>query len=299
MYDLVTVLAPQNRGWILDRVCQEIVAVRPDASSVHLWDGTLPPARAYYFSHFALFRESVQRGAHGDARTSVFFTHPPTRLRERIGLALELRRADAVISMSTLHARELVRFGVGRSRVHVAIPGADPERFAGHERGGGAIGLCSAFYERKSPETILALVRALPDRPVLLVGRDWERWERWDELAACPNLTYRDVDYDDYPSLYAQMDVFVSPSRLEGGPIPLLEAMMSNVVPVATDTGFAGDLIDDGVNGHLVRVGADIATFTDAIASAAENRSDVRSTVEDRTWRAWAERTYALATASS
>ena len=54
-----------------------------------------------------------------------------------------------------------------------------------------------------------------------------------------------------YPDLYSKMDVFVSPSILEGGPVPILESMMSNCVPVASKTGFCPDIINHGQNGFL------------------------------------------------
>ena len=36
-----------------------------------------------------------------------------------------------------------------------------------------------------------------------------------------------------------------------GGPIPLLEAMMSNCFPVITDVGFCSDVVINGKNGFL------------------------------------------------
>tara|TARA_S200000501_G_C20598178_1_gene644676 strand:- start:506 stop:793 length:288 start_codon:yes stop_codon:yes gene_type:complete len=47
------------------------------------------------------------------------------------------------------------------------------------------------------------------------------------------------------------MKVFLSLSFLEGGPIPLLEAMMSNCFPVITDVGFCSDVVINGKNGFL------------------------------------------------
>ena len=45
-----------------------------------------------------------------------------------------------------------------------------------------------------------------------------------------------------YPDLYSKMDA-VSPSILEGGPVPILESMMSNCVPVALKLVFVQILL--------------------------------------------------------
>jgi glycosyltransferase involved in cell wall biosynthesis len=78
--------------------------------------------------------------------------------------------------------------------------------------------------------------------------------------------------------------VFVSPSRLEGGPIPLLEAMMENVVPVASDTGFARDVISHGTNGYIFPVDAEIDAISGYVDQAFQNTSDIRSSVQNMTW---------------
>lgn len=288
MRDLVLVVAQQNQGWILDRICREIASLAPETSALHVWDGTVPPARTIFFSHFSIYADARSLDTVRRASCSVFFTHPPTVRRALLKHALAMRSADHVISMSSVHARVLRRYGLG-DRVRVVVPGTDPNRFPGHRRGGGAVGFCSAFYDRKAPEKILDIVSAEQSEQFILLGRSWTEWERWPELAAKPNLEYVEAPYDEYPTHYGRMDVFVSPSRLEGGPIPLLEAMMSNVVPVATDTGFARDLIEDGENGLIVPSTCDAEAFVEAIARARSITTDVRATVRHRTWTRFSE----------
>ena len=154
--------------------------------------------------------------------------------------------------MSAEGMRFLDRAGIEQTMLSRAIPGVDDERFRPHVRSGGVVGFCSAYYERKNPSTIIDIVRAVPSEEFILVGRGWDSSPWATTLSSLPNLRCVEADYADYPMLYDEMDVFVSPSTLEGGPMPLLEAMMCNVVPIATRTGFAPDLIEHGVNGLLV-----------------------------------------------
>ena len=70
----------------------------------------------------------------------------------------------------------------------------------------------------------------------------------------------------------ADHDVFVLPTRTEGLPVALLEAMGCGVVPVVSniDSGVP-DVMTAGVNGLLPEVG-DVNGFADAIATLAGNR---------------------------
>jgi glycosyltransferase involved in cell wall biosynthesis len=295
--DLLLVVSERNRGWILETICREIAAHHPGRAALHYGLDGLPRADAYFFSHYSLFDASLRRNPQlRFRRTLVFFTHPSHDLSKSRRVARRLGRASAVVSMSTVHARTLVADGVPSGKVHVVLPGSDPERFLPHDRdGSGAVGFCSAYYPRKEPDRIAAIVRALPSRRFLLVGKRWAEWEGFAALRAEPNFSYVEPEYEDYPRFYAAMDVFVSPSRLEGGPIPLLEAMMANVVPVCSRTGFAPDLVEHGRNGFLFEVDAPLEEVCDLVERAYGLDADVRAGVLDRTWARFSAEIRAIA----
>ena len=56
----------------------------------------------------------------------------------------------------------------------------------------------------------------------------------------------------DIPELLAAMDIFVLPSKREGFPIAILEAMACGKPVVATDVGGVGEIISSGVDGVIV-----------------------------------------------
>lgn len=73
-------------------------------------------------------------------------------------------------------------------------------------------------------------------------------------------------------ALYREHDVLVMPSRAEGLPVALLEAMAAGVVPVVSDlpSGIP-EVVTSGQNGHRVPVG-DVPGFARAIAALAGDR---------------------------
>lgn len=297
--DLLLIVSERNRGWVLETICREIATHHPGRAAIHYGLDGLPRANAYFFSHYSLFDACLRRNPLLRLRrTLVFFTHPSHEPSQNQRVARRLGRASAVVSMSTVHARGLVAGGVPSRKVHIVLPGSDPQRFLPHDRdGGGAVGFCSAHYPRKEPDRIAAIVRAMPARRFHLVGKRWPEWDGFDALRAEPNFTYFEPEYEDYPRYYAAMEVFVSPSRLEGGPIPLLEAMMANVVPVCSRTGFAPDLVDDGRNGFLFEVDAPLEEVCSLIERAYALDADVRATVQDRTWERFSAEIRAIAEA--
>jgi len=66
------------------------------------------------------------------------------------------------------------------------------------------------------------------------------------------SYTHRLVErYQDLASYYHALDAYVVPSREEGGPKGVLEALASGVPLVSTKVGLAPDIIEDGKNGLL------------------------------------------------
>jgi glycosyltransferase involved in cell wall biosynthesis len=78
-------------------------------------------------------------------------------------------------------------------------------------------------------------------------------------------------------ALYPEHDVLVLPSRAEGLPVVLLEAMAAGVVPVVSDlpSGIP-EIVADGINGYRPPVG-DVAAFAKAIAELAGDRERLQT----------------------
>ncbi len=300
-YDLVFVLKKKAPGWVLDGICREMARYGSPRHFFHYTQSgsSLPDSRAYFFSHHSFFGRCLRSYPFLWGRPLLlFYTHPregqDNKRRELIH-AINRCEAARVVCMNSQGVRDFVREGLMPEKVTWVLAGADPDFFQPHERNHGAVGLSTAFYPRKSPDLILEIIRSMPHRKFILLGpasddeasahRRWNQFKYFDELIALPNLTYIEAPYADYPKYYAQMDVLLSPSKVEGGPIPLIEAMMGNIVPVASRTGFAPDIIRHGENGYLFDVDSSPEVICEVIEKAFRFPGDIRVTAAHLTWK--------------
>jgi glycosyltransferase involved in cell wall biosynthesis len=283
----VFVVHENNRGWILDGICREIGSRQPDSWHVAYLPPELPPARNYWFSHHSLFMKYFRAEPERLAQSSTFiwYTHPRNETPQSIAESLHaFQHATQIIFTCAANLELWLKRGLSPERARVVLGGADPELFLGHDRGDGVVGLSSSFYERKNPDRLLELMRLLSHRRFHLIGRKWEQYALFEAMRALPNFSYVTIPYQQYPEQYGKFDVFLSMSTIEGGPIPLLEAMMCNAVPVASNTGFAPDLIRHGENGFLFDIDAPASTIAWQIEAAFQSECDVRSTVLPYNW---------------
>lgn len=135
------------------------------------------------------------------------------------------------------------------------------------------------------------LNRERPGCGLVLTGAGWNAWSRplQDQgvaVHAFPFLHERSM-----PLAYRALNAYVIPSRVEGGPVPLLEAMACAVPPIATAVGFVPEEVRNGENGFVVPVGdaraiADCVTRLRNEASLAEHLGAAarRDMVRRRRW---------------
>lgn len=285
-YDLAFIIFEQSRGWILEAICKEIALYFPGKVTFHYSSRFLPRAKAYFFAHFSFFGPCLKNNPDLlKSKTFVWFTHPRTDFKDINELFFALRSATAILCPCSLNIDYLAERGFPKSSLKLLLGGADPNLFGSHTRTGqGKVGFSTAFYARKRPDRIIELLEMLPRREFILIGKGWKNTSYYQTLLKHKNFSYIEAPYLDYPRFYNEMDVFVSPSDLEGGPIPLVEAMMSNVVPVSSRTGFAPDLIQHGVNGYLFDTSAPTSKVAELIEIAFENKTNIRKSVEHLSW---------------
>jgi glycosyltransferase involved in cell wall biosynthesis len=178
-------------------------------------------------------------------------------------VALVLRRADAFIVLNAETRAELLGLGAPPEKCHVVPNGIEVERFARvatPPRPDGVRHLvCVArLTEQKGHDVLLRAlpaVRAAAGPIVLTLLGEGPQRASLQSLAASLGVTeavrFGGVVPDVIPYL-AGASAFVLPSRYEGIPLALLEAMAAGVPVVASAVVGNRDVVRDGVDGILV-----------------------------------------------
>jgi glycosyltransferase involved in cell wall biosynthesis len=87
----------------------------------------------------------------------------------------------------------------------------------------------------------------------------------------------------------SEADIFFLPSRDEGLPLALLEAMAAGCVPVMSESGAVADVVDEGRNGFLIEAGNTMQTvgrlknlISESVSGWNDLRKNARDTVRER-----------------
>ena len=96
--------------------------------------------------------------------------------------------------------------------------------------------------------------------------------------------------------IYQRCDVWLSTSRTEGFNLPPLEAMAGGCPVVCSKTGRPLEIIEDGINGHLVNIG-DVEGFATALANVLNHSEQSWAEMSEAARRAVAHPTWAESSA--
>ena len=258
--DLMFVTNILTKNWILDGIAKEI------GSRGQLSWGTYytrkgivekPLADRIFFMHVDILLSYNRKDMIDYKRSKIYcwYTHPKEEDESKLGELLGIfERITKIFFTCTSNMNLWISRGVDAEKCECIIGGYEEQLFKPHDRlSSSLVGICSSFYERKDPMLLTKIITNKSDKQFLLLGKDWENFSYFDYLMSSGNIKYKRAKYSEYPYYYSQMSVFLSTSKLEGGPIPLLEAMASNCIPVTTDTGFAQDVIKHGSNGYIYK----------------------------------------------
>ena len=286
MNDICFVIAPQNKGWILDRIAHEIGG-EFKYPIYHYGTENIPKAERYFALHYTLLPAILQQVNPDCNQVSVFFTHESVSIAPMVDT---FNLCKSVIAENAYYMNELLKIGVRPDKLHFVPECSNTENFKPHARtGNGSILFSGKNYKfgRKNAPLINEVAKLLPHRNFISVGPEWERDVNG------PNVKHMgDIPYSEYPKVYEECDVYLTASTIEGGgPNSLIESMHCNMVPVASDCGNACDYIVDGYNGYIFPIDATAEQVAELIEKAyklapqnAMPYADIWQTVKQFTW---------------
>ncbi|MCW5912357.1 MAG: glycosyltransferase family 4 protein [Cyclobacteriaceae bacterium] len=115
-------------------------------------------------------------------------------------------------------------------------------------------------FDRKGIDTFESAIRLIAAKEssiaVLLVGPGWSKLIRSFDRYGVPFKWFPYLDpHEKIIDLYSTLDCYWITSKVEGGPVTLLEAMSCGVPCVSTPVGLSLELIEEGVTGFLFQKG--------------------------------------------
>jgi len=199
---------------------------------------------------------------HLDGRAVKFFN----RYHEKRAL----EKSDALISVSRFTG-ELTNKLFGLQKKFAVIPNVIDTDFADDfvkEAAGAEILYFGSLIRKKGllelPHIFNKVLERNPDARLTLIGRDvpdiitgnpstWEMMKQNFSQEALLNVTYAgSVEYSAIKQYVLQADICVFPSFAEALPVSWLEAMAMKKAIVASNIGWATEMIEDGKEGFLV-----------------------------------------------
>lgn len=290
-----------NRNWILGNWVKEIELRSMGSARVnwtlsvfaqkHYWEKfvkfPLPKSGAYFFSYPSLFESYLKSNPKKYRyRSIVNYTHNMDELGDLTHQAQILNQAHSIHFNCSANSDSLVKAGLNPEKVRLVFGAVDSDCCpqAGVKREAKTILLASRYSERKGLSLLPQVISLLPEWKFIILGRGWEEFLEKNNLNKNPNIEYKYFTKDARNTAMSRASLFLSLSNLEGGPIPLIESMRMGVIPVATDTGFARDLILDGKNGIVIPNPPTASQVHKAILTASELTGSPQESVEHLSW---------------
>jgi len=290
-----------NRNWILGNWVKEIALRSQGAAHIHwtfsvfaqkhFWEKfvkfPLPKYGAYFFSYPSLFESYLKSNPNRYRHRSIVnYTHNMDELGDLKHQAKILNQAHSIHFNCSANSDSLIEAGLNPKKVRLIFGAVDSDcsPLVGIKRESKTILLASRYSERKGLEIFPEVVSLLPEWKFIILGRGWEKFLKEKNLDINPNIEYQFFNKDARNVAMSRATLFLSLSKLEGGPIPLIESMRMGVIPVATDTGFARDIIAHGRNGVVIPNPPTAAQVHQAILEAIDLTGSPQDSVDHLTW---------------
>ena len=258
-------VVPADRGWILEKIAAEIAreAERsPDRYRVHVIPSPSGSAELTLFLPESAWRDDLQ-----DTIRVTYFAHKEDHPAAAALFEEVARKSDCCITSSSKYAKVLREDG---AREVITIPlGVDTDTFVPKVR----IGVIGRTYQTgRKGESLLAPSMDLPFVEFVFTGEGWP----------LPSHYYSERDLAE---LYQSLDYLLIPSLIEGGPVPMLEALAAGCRVIApSDVGMVQDFP------HIPFRRGDADDLRRVIRAEVDGRMSLRAAALPCDWRHFARR---------
>lgn len=235
--------------------------LRPDVLHVNL--------RTPWTCQYVLLLGGLVRGVHVVAVEHL--PYPPPSRRQRLLRRLAEKRLAAHVCVGRTAAIEVAeQIGIEPEAIRLIHNGVADTRAEPLPLPAGIgrpiVGSLGRLVPQKGYDVLLAALARLPDVQLVIVGEGVERSalaREAEERGIAGRVTLAGW-HPEARRYLPNFDLFVLPSRFEGLPLAIIEAMLAGLAVVATDVGSVAECVEDGVTGLLVPPG-EVDALVDAL----------------------------------
>lgn len=179
-------------------------------------------------------------------RHVIFYTH--CNPGDEAKLEEACARSELVLCMSYQGRKELLDLGVPTEKIWVAYPGGDG--FVPRMRNVGIVGYRQP-NGRKREHLLLDLAYLLPQEVksmvcFLMAGSGWtEIAEEARKAGLTVNVIAEHADIAKLQAMYQTCDALLVTAHVEGGPLPMVEALSCGLKVFSPPIGIGADILDD------------------------------------------------------
>jgi glycosyltransferase involved in cell wall biosynthesis len=231
----------------------------------------IPKRDSYFFSYITIFESYYKRNPmRFENKSIVLYPHNESEMGDLNHQAKVLNKAYKTYFFCSADARQLIAHGLREDKVEIAYCAVDNDclPIAGEQKSKKTVILASRFGPRKGLDALPDVIRLMNDFHFIALGRGWESFIAENQLDIVHNFEYHQFNKVSRNKYFSRAGIFLSLSNLEGGPVPLIEAISMGCIPVATRTGFAEDLIVDKESGILLPLHPGTSEIVSALRAA-------------------------------
>lgn len=197
------------------------------------------------FSHHTVFIENVKI-AQRLRKPRIYFTHFDEIPKWSKDLIERFNSSDRFFVQNSEMKEILKNLGLIEEKIFFAPGAIDRLKFypakVFSEINREYVLVSAHLKPRKNPLLIYQVIKEMRDTFFIIHGKEWDLFPK--DISKLKNVRCIDFQFEKQPKLMRNATVYLSLSKVEGGPIPLMEALASGTPVVSTNTGFASDLIN-------------------------------------------------------
>jgi glycosyltransferase involved in cell wall biosynthesis len=210
-------------------------------------------------------------------RVNVFYTHYSENDFTRIEQSRILSKCNKIFTYNSFDKIQLIELGISEKKIEVVYGGINrgiyfPQITKKTEDYVLITGDCK---ERKCPSLVFEVISEMQNVNFIIHGRGWDSYCKRFNISKFANLKIIDFNFKKNPELMRNASVYLSLSKLEGGPYTTVEAMASGTPVVVTSTGWNPEIVNNS-NGILLPLEVNVSQVVSAIETTIRLKEKVR-----------------------